>query len=109
MPNTGRARAGFGARFGAWLLDSLLSGLLATTLGKTGQTWGRKIVGLQVVGEMTGEPIGFGKALGRVLFAGAISRADLLPRLPLDLLGQQTADLARQGRWFHRRAHLTPS
>jgi uncharacterized RDD family membrane protein YckC len=129
MPNTGRARAGFGARFGAWLLDSLLYGLLATALaipgvaliisslsdcvtlndeiicptdssrggtiaggvglifvallfvfvlyvralGKTGQTWGRKIVGVQVVGEMTGEPIGFGKALGRVLFAGVIS------------------------------------
>ncbi len=129
MPNTGWVRAGFGARFGAWLLDSLLYGLLVMALaipgivllisslddcvsfnnelicpsdssrggtiagaavlilaallivfvlyvralGKTGQTWGRKIVGVKVVGEMTGEPIGFGKALGRVLFAGAIS------------------------------------
>jgi uncharacterized RDD family membrane protein YckC len=128
-PNASSARAGFGARFGAWLLDSLLYSLLATALaipgvaliisslrdcvtfndelvcpsdssrggtiaggvglilvallfvfvlyvralGKTGQTWGRKIVGVRVVGEMTGEPLGFGKALGRVLFAGAIS------------------------------------
>jgi uncharacterized RDD family membrane protein YckC len=129
MPNTRWARAGFGARFGAWLLDSLLYGLLVAALaipgvaliisslrgcvtfndelvcpsdssrggtiagavglilvallfvlvlyvralGKTGQTWGRKIVGVKVVGEMTGEPLGFGKALGRVLFAAMIS------------------------------------
>jgi uncharacterized RDD family membrane protein YckC len=43
------------------------------TLGKTGQTWGRKIVGIKVIGETTGEPIGFGRALGRQLFAGFIS------------------------------------
>lgn len=129
MPNASGARAGFGPRFGAWLLDSFLYGLLVTALaipgivllisslddcvsfndelicptdnsrggtiagavvlilaallivfvlyvralGKTGQTWGGKIVGVKVVGEMTGEPIGFGKALGRALFAGAIS------------------------------------
>jgi uncharacterized RDD family membrane protein YckC len=128
-PNASSARAGFGTRFGAWLLDSLLYSVLATALaipgivllissfdgcvaindeiicppdnsrggtiaaaialivaallivfvlyvkalGKTGQTWGRKIVGVSVVGEMTGEPLGFGKALGRVLFAGMIS------------------------------------
>ena len=129
MPNPGWARAGFGARFGAWLLDSLLYGLLVTALvipgialiisslrdcvtfndelvcpsdssrggtiagaaglivvallfvfvlyvsalGKTGRTWGRKVVGVKVLGEMTGEPLGFGRALGRVLFAGMIS------------------------------------
>jgi uncharacterized RDD family membrane protein YckC len=42
-------------------------------LGKSGQTWGRKIVGIKVVGESTGEPIGFGRALGRQLFASFIS------------------------------------
>ena len=42
-------------------------------LGKTGQTWGRKIAGVKVVGEMTGQPIGIGKALGRQLFASFIS------------------------------------
>jgi uncharacterized RDD family membrane protein YckC len=42
-------------------------------LGRTGQTWGRKIVGIKVIGETTGEPIGFGRALGRQLFASFIS------------------------------------
>jgi uncharacterized RDD family membrane protein YckC len=42
-------------------------------LGRTGQTWGRRIVGIKVIGESTGEPIGFGRALGRQLFAGFIS------------------------------------
>lgn len=42
-------------------------------LGKSGQTWGRKIVGVKVVGEMSGEPIGFGRAFGRQLFASFIS------------------------------------
>jgi len=42
-------------------------------LGKTGQTWGRRIVGIKVVGETTGEPVGFGRALGRSLFAVFIS------------------------------------
>jgi uncharacterized RDD family membrane protein YckC len=41
-------------------------------LGK-GQTWGCRIVGIKVIGETTGEPIGFGRALGRSLFAGFIS------------------------------------
>jgi uncharacterized RDD family membrane protein YckC len=42
-------------------------------LGKTGQTWGRKIVGIKVIGESDGQPIGFGRALGRQLFASFIS------------------------------------
>jgi uncharacterized RDD family membrane protein YckC len=42
-------------------------------LGRTGQTWGRRIVGIKVVDENTGHPIGFGRALGRQLFAGFIS------------------------------------
>ena len=47
--------------------------LYVRALGRTGQTWGRKIAGVKVVGEMTGEPIGIGKALGRQLFASFIS------------------------------------
>ncbi len=38
-----------------------------------GQTWGCKIVGIKVIGETSGEPIGFGRALGRQLFASFIS------------------------------------
>ncbi len=47
--------------------------LYLRALGKTGQTWGRKIVGIKVIGETTGEPIGFGRALGRQAFASFIS------------------------------------
>ena len=47
--------------------------LYLRALGKTGQTWGRKIVGIKVIGEATGEPIGFGRALGRQLFASFFS------------------------------------
>jgi uncharacterized RDD family membrane protein YckC len=53
-----------------WLIVAFI---YLRALGKTGQTWGRKIVGIKVVGETTGEPIGFGRALGRQLFAGFIS------------------------------------
>jgi len=42
-------------------------------LAKTGRTWGRKIVGIKVINEKTGEAPGWGKALGRQLFAGFIS------------------------------------
>jgi uncharacterized RDD family membrane protein YckC len=121
--------AGFGIRFGAYLLDGLLYGLLAMAfaipggiligqsfdgcvsfndeiicpdgkpdgtligagivliiigmllvfvlfvraMGKTGQTWGSKIVGVKVVLEASREPIGIGRAIGRTLFAGIIS------------------------------------
>lgn len=126
--------AGFGARFGAYLLDGLLYGLVSLafvivavvlgiaafgdcslveygdgtsdivcppdspsaglllaavavgavgflgvvllyliSLGRTGQTWGRKIVGIKVVRVGTGAVPGFWRALGRQLFAGVIS------------------------------------
>jgi len=42
-------------------------------LGATGQTWGRRIVGVKVVGSLTGEPIGLGAATGRQLFALVVS------------------------------------
>jgi uncharacterized RDD family membrane protein YckC len=51
----------------------LVAFIYVRALGRTGQTWGRKIVGIKVVGTTTGEPIGFGRALGRALFAGFIS------------------------------------
>jgi uncharacterized RDD family membrane protein YckC len=129
----GGERAGFGARFGGWLLDGLLglvafipgivliivsvaaghdaictrsgfsredrfyqcrepnAGLLVLgilllaagyfgyiaflviRLGRTGQTPGRKAVGIKVVDKNTGQPIGGGKALGRYAFAIFIS------------------------------------
>jgi len=51
----------------------LVAFIYLRALGKTGQTWGRKIVGIKVIGETTGAPIGFGRALGRQLFASFIS------------------------------------
>lgn len=51
----------------------LVAFIYLRALGKTGQTWGRKIVGIKVVGETTGQPIGFGRAFGRQLFANYIS------------------------------------
>lgn len=42
-------------------------------VAKSGQTWGRKIVGIRVINEQTGAPPGWGKAIGRTLFAGFIS------------------------------------
>jgi uncharacterized RDD family membrane protein YckC len=41
-------------------------------VGKTGQSWGRKLVGIKVV-DAEGGPIGFWRALGRNLFAAFIS------------------------------------
>ena len=47
--------------------------LYVRAMGKTGQTWGAKIVGVRVIDERTGAPIGFGRALGRSLFANIFS------------------------------------
>ena len=47
--------------------------LYLRALGRTGQTWGRKLANVKVVGTTTGQPIGFGRALGRTLFAEIIS------------------------------------
>jgi uncharacterized RDD family membrane protein YckC len=44
-------------------------------LGRTGQTWGRKIAGVRVVRAENGAPIGIGRAIGRYLFANVISGA----------------------------------
>ncbi len=42
-------------------------------LAKTGQTWGRRIVGIKVLSIDTGQPLGTGKAIGRTLFEWLIS------------------------------------
>ena len=47
--------------------------LYVRALGRTGQTWGRKIANVKVVDQHTMQPLGFGRALGRTLFAYLIS------------------------------------
>ncbi len=47
--------------------------LYLRALATTGQTWGRKLAGVQVVTAQGGMPPGWGKAIGRTLFAGVIS------------------------------------
>ena len=135
-PTPGGERAGFGLRLAAFLLDSLLYGLLSlvfvipgtvlivlafrdcttteradgttelscgdgafdwaalfgglgllalgvlvvallyvSAMGRTGQPWGARIVGVRVVDMRTAEPIGFWRALGRSLFANIFSTA----------------------------------
>lgn len=48
--------------------------LYLKALGTSGQTWGRKMAGVKVVSKETGGSIGFGRALGRTLFANVISQ-----------------------------------
>jgi uncharacterized RDD family membrane protein YckC len=47
--------------------------LQARAMGKTGQTIGAKAVGIKVVHERTGQPIGFWPAVGRIVFRSFIS------------------------------------
>jgi uncharacterized RDD family membrane protein YckC len=90
-------RAGWWRRFGAWFLDGLILGVVNGILtvatdpnvagiislvigiayfgyfegGETGQTLGKKALGIRVIDAKTGGPIGFGRALiryfGRIL------------------------------------------
>lgn len=53
----------------------LVAILYVRSLGRTGQTWGRRIVKIKVVDQHTLAPIGFGRALGRSLFGIFISTA----------------------------------
>ena len=69
-PDAGLIVAGIALALVGWLIVAFI---YVRALGKTGQTWGRRIVGIKVIGETTGEPIGFGRALGRQLFASFIS------------------------------------
>lgn len=70
--------SGGGATFGLGIVLIVVGSLLAAFLyvramGRTGQTWGAKIVGVKVVRRGSGETIGFGAALGRSLFAYFLS------------------------------------
>jgi uncharacterized RDD family membrane protein YckC len=47
--------------------------LYVRAMGKTGQTWGARIVGVKVIDNHTGAPIGFWRALGRTVFASLFS------------------------------------
>jgi uncharacterized RDD family membrane protein YckC len=64
-----------------------LAGLLVVAvlylraLGRTGQTWGRKIVGIRVVGKDTQQPLGIGRAFLRWLIEGILGSACLLSYL----------------------------
>lgn len=69
-PNGGLIAAGIALIVVGWLVVFVL---FIRAMGKTGQTWGSKIVGVKVVRAATGEPIGIGAAIGRQLFAGFIS------------------------------------
>jgi len=51
----------------------LVGGLYVRSLGRTGQTWGRRMVGVQVVDATTRKPLGIRRALGRSLFAWIVS------------------------------------
>jgi uncharacterized RDD family membrane protein YckC len=49
-----------------WLLSLALIGYNRWYLqGTTGQSWGKKVLGIRLVGEATGQPVGFGLAFGR--------------------------------------------
>jgi uncharacterized RDD family membrane protein YckC len=55
-------------------IGGLLVGLFfLRMLAKRGQTWGRRIVNIKVVRVDNGQPPGWGRAIGRVLFANFIS------------------------------------
>lgn len=51
----------------------ILAVVYIRALGRTGQTWGRKIVGIKVVGKDSGQPLGVGKAIGRTLVEVIVS------------------------------------
>lgn len=52
-------------------------------LGRTGQTWGRKITNIKVVDQRTHEPLGIPKAFGRYLIQGVFSFVPVLPLLDI--------------------------
>ena len=47
--------------------------LYLRALARTGQTWGRKLAGVRVVATTSGGAPGWGRAIGRTLFAGFVS------------------------------------
>lgn len=69
-PNSGAIAGGIALILLGMLVVALL---YVWAMGKTGQTWGARIVGVKVIDEHSGAPIGFWRALGRSLFASFIS------------------------------------
>jgi uncharacterized RDD family membrane protein YckC len=55
--------------------------LYLRALGRTGQTWGRKIVGVKVVAKDTQQPLGIGKAFLRQIIEGIVGQACILSYL----------------------------
>jgi uncharacterized RDD family membrane protein YckC len=49
--------------------------------GRTGQTWGRKIVGVRVVRQHSDAPLGVGLAIGRTILEGILGQACILDYL----------------------------
>lgn len=68
--NAGSIVAGVLVMIVGWLISLVL---YLRHLATRGQTWGRKIVGVRVVDANTGAAPGWGKAIGRTLFANFIS------------------------------------
>ena len=78
--------------------------------GRTGQSIGKKTMGLKLVDERTGQPIGAGMSFVRDLAHVLDQMA--LRRLPLAALGRQAADVRRQDPRHRRRRGaqgLTPA
>jgi len=54
---------------GVYTLGALVPGILFTIqVGKTGQSWGMRKVGIRCISESTGMPIGVGPAFLRLIF-----------------------------------------
>ncbi len=69
-PSTGLLLAAVGVGVIGVLAVALM---YLTALGRTGQSWGKRIVGIKVVRVQAGSPPGFWRAVGRELFAVVIS------------------------------------
>ncbi len=71
---TGEEGAGIAAGIALMLVGVLLVAFIyLRQVATSGRTWGRRIVGIKVIKEIDGTPPGWGKALGRQLFAVFIS------------------------------------
>lgn len=68
-----------GGGIGLILLGTIIVAIIyLRALGKTGQTWGRKIVGVKVVREQDGAPLGVGLAFGRTVLEQILGQLCLL-------------------------------
>ena len=71
-----------------------------------GQTWGMKLTSIRLVRADNGLPVGFGKALGRTLFANIVSANVFYLGYLWAAVGRPQADLAGQDRQVVRRPRL---